>query len=348
MNMEHYKVYDKDGKLLVSDIAVSIKSDIFGLKNNKLFKGIKFDLISFDTKYFINTKYFKFELVKDNITNLEDYKFDKIKFDIKNFSSYYIVNWSENCTDINAPIYFDNSYDELDPEVEELVHTLNSIPAIITTGSCSGHNKNPLFVTLNIYDFDTIVFLINVINNYFYNDFHLTTDKTLISNKFNDFAFMMLSSKAIGTEAYNKTKELVKIINVNKENIYPIDNLSDRNFDLYRVQVYDLSGNILVDDIVKEERNATNYFSYNYGFISKKIIVRHKYITFDSKYYIDINSKLFKFVFLGKNTDMNIQEFDRIKFNMEKFKKYKVVGFDLPFNTDSPIRVELYNNDSRK
>lgn len=347
--MKHYKVYDKDGKLLVSDIAVSIKSDILRkIKGNKLPERIKFDLISFDTKYFINTKHFKFELVKDNIINLKDYKFDRVKFDIKNFSSYYIVNWGDNCTDINAPIYFDNSYDELDPEVEELVHTLNLIPAIITTGSCSGHNKYPLFVTLNIYDFDTIVFLINIINNYFYNDFHLTTDNSLIIKGFNDFVFMKLISIDIGAEAYNKTKELVKIIKANKDNIYPIDDFIDKNYYLYRMQVYDLSGNILVDDIVKAIRDSTNWFPYNQGFISKKIIVRHNYVTFDFKYYIDINSKLFKFVFLEKITDENIQKFDKIKFDIEKFKKYGVVGFDLPINTDSPIRVDLHNNDSKE
>lgn len=224
--------------------------------------------------------------------------------------------------------------------MEDLVYALNLIPTIVTIGSCSGHGTHELFVTLNILDYDTMLFLVNIINLNFYNDFRLTTSEILYNKNPSKIIFMEIVSTRIGEEAYKKALEFAKYIRENIGNVYPKLDKDVVDFDGYRIQIYDYQGNILVDDFSIKTWRFSRKEMVNFAHINRMIIVNKCYFSFDMKYYFNVDSKLFKYNFIDllKNPDM--KNFKRIKFDIKKFEKYPIVDINVAEFSDASIAID--------
>ena len=143
INKKLFEVFDtKENKIIIRDFSVESKDQpIF--------------CISFDGKHFFNSKSPRF-IIKSTIdTNI-------IRYDPQIIDQYEVVLWKTVYENDNAEIYRDFSIDELDPEVEPLVHALNDLPGITTLSSCCGHGNDFLWVTMNCCNFNTLIFLVNM------------------------------------------------------------------------------------------------------------------------------------------------------------------------------------------
>lgn len=109
------------------------------------------DLISIDGKWFFNTKS-RFEAhYSNNYTPLEFTSADK----------YDWCKWIDSSQCEIHDLYRENGYDELDPEVEGLVHELNEWDGIETVVSCCGHGQGHLWVTFNVSNLHSLQTILN-------------------------------------------------------------------------------------------------------------------------------------------------------------------------------------------
>lgn len=172
--------------------------------------------ISFDNKYFFNSTSPRFEIKKSN-------SYDLIKYNPEIVHNYEINLWKYNDY-IPSEIYRDFDIDELDPEVEPLVHALNTIDNIKTTGSCCGHEKKELWVYMICHSFDSLIFLVNIISiPLFKNCFDVIVKNNGKSyEKYKSVMVLLRTRKGlVGEKAYKAAKHLAQYI----KNQYKYKNL---------------------------------------------------------------------------------------------------------------------------
>lgn len=195
---KYFSIIDKQtGEVIFRDLAVNEKIGV--------------SCISFDYKHFFKRpgtdKYYIQEegYVCDNIIAFDADKIPK---------NYNIILYKYHRENPDADVLREFDITELDPEVTNLVHAINSLKDIETTGSCSGHNKGYLYVDIR---FKTLIGLKNFIyilqDNGFYSDFILSTDKH-IKNNTNDGekTILKLNSLHIGQQAYDNANKLANFI----------------------------------------------------------------------------------------------------------------------------------------
>lgn len=213
---EWFEVLDKHtGTVLARGPIKAKKTD------NPYHKDLLF--VSSDQKWFFNTKSENFSVkqIKSGVKN--EVSFESMKDD---YEWSYWRNWGEIVPDI----YREFGIDELDPEVVNLVTELNKWPGIETIGSCSGHDKAPLWVQFNATNCRTLNIILNVIRSpgvfpEMVDKFHLPicteygntlqyyggSSKT--ENVFKgDALYLVLMTKAIGKDAYNAAETLAKLL----------------------------------------------------------------------------------------------------------------------------------------
>lgn len=172
---------------------------------------IMIKLSSFDNKYFFkcdgNNKY---KLILTNTC-------DSIKFDINNYSYLKVAHWStaiDNYLDESIDIYEENTYNELDAEVINICNALNSINGIETVGSCSGHNIKYAFINIQIFNLNSLLYLLRILSiDMFRDKFILTSDKTIIHTSTCKYPMLKLRTTDIGKLAYENLEKLTHFIN---------------------------------------------------------------------------------------------------------------------------------------
>ena len=165
----------------------------------------KCDAVSFDNIHFI--------VLKDHLKLLPT---DIETFTLDIPDSYVIKNWADVSENDGADVYAENDINGLDKEVTDLVKSLNLLQNIRTTGSCSGHNHDVLWV--DIY-FETLkslnIFCEQLLN--FSDKFILHTAPNVICND-KKAVLLRLSSKQIGKPAYLAATTFAKFLALKKEN----------------------------------------------------------------------------------------------------------------------------------
>ena len=200
---EYVQIIDKiSNKIIAEGIVKGYKNSYIDMHEDG--KCIKYyvDLVSCDEKHYFREESDKFIIRKCS-------EVDTVINDIPD--NYIIEKWRNVYHNNNADVYIENGINELDNEVKSLVFSLNKIDGIKTDGSCSGHNKEPLWVDIHFENLTSILFLTHIICKKFYNEFKLTTHPTLNQNDKNTLAFR-LESYDIGDKAYNDAQQLAEYI----------------------------------------------------------------------------------------------------------------------------------------
>lgn len=177
---------------------------------------LNYPCISIDNKYFFkilpNQKY-KIEIIEDSdlfynypIKQLPDnYLIDQWCY----FDSHYNTIVSGR---ICADLYKENTIDELDLEIKELVYILNSIPHLKTKTSCCGHGYDHPYVAIEVDSLSPLIFLSSLITKYVYDEWRLITDyhnyNNILLNKF----IITLECLNIGKSSYESINKLVLLI----------------------------------------------------------------------------------------------------------------------------------------
>lgn len=166
-------------------------------------KNIPVDCISIDNKFYFLTKENDFYSIKE----MDEEEFD-VPFDPMS-TSIPVKLWREVYKDINCVcVYRDFTIDEADPEVLEIIHTLNKIDNIRTTSSCSGHYTSRAYIDIAFKGFDSLFKIVKLLDlNEFRNDFQLATSDTIANNS-QDEIILKLTTKNYGEPAYHKINEL--------------------------------------------------------------------------------------------------------------------------------------------
>ena len=185
-------------------------------------------LLSVDEKYFFklnDSRYTVYKLDKDFI----DEDFIKKEYNINSWDSYDEVTRNE------FNMFRENTLLELDNEVDSVVHTLNEFsPYLSTTGSCSGHDIGPAWITMRIYNSRTLIDFINILIPYKHKLVFTTEEKQCeYGASFNEKPFfprnieMSLRTKEIGKPAYRTLDDfdnyLKKIIALRDNSYASID-----------------------------------------------------------------------------------------------------------------------------
>lgn len=202
---EYIEIIDKETHNKIAEgIVKGYKNSYIDMQEDG--KCIKYfiDLVSCDEKHYFREESDKF------IINKCSYR----KTQINEIPTHYIIEkWKNVYHNNKADVYIENGIENLDKEVKDLVFSLNKIESVCTDGSCSGHNKEPLWVNMHFYDFTSILFLTHLICNKFYNEFIITTHPTLNQNDKNTLS-LRLQSIDIGEKAYDNAEKLSKYINL--------------------------------------------------------------------------------------------------------------------------------------
>ena len=178
------------------------QKNVFATEKNE-FK--KCNAISFDNIHFIVIK---------NHHKLLQTDIETFILDIPD--SYIIKNWTDVCENDCADVYIEKNINDLDEEVIDLVNSLNQLKNIRTTGSCSGHMRDVLWVDIS---FETLKSL-----NIFCNKLLLFSDKFILHTAPNvicndkEGVLLRLSSKQIGKPAYSAAITFAKFLALKKEN----------------------------------------------------------------------------------------------------------------------------------
>ena len=160
-------------------------------------------LISVDEKYFFKLNDERYTVIKlDNA--FVDENFIKEKYSIKPWGSYNEVTRNK------FNMFRENTLLELDKEVDSVVHTLNEFsPYLSTTGSCSGHDIGPAWITMRIYSSRTLIDFINILVPYKHKMVFTTEEKQCERGAsfhrkpfFPRYIEMSLRTKEMGKPAY--------------------------------------------------------------------------------------------------------------------------------------------------
>ena len=125
-------------------------------------------------------------------------------------SNYLIKLYKNNCIK-SGDVFREYDITELDPEVKNLVFAINSIPGIITKGSCSGHSERRLWVTFLSLDESGLKILQRCINLYKKDFIKLYEVK---DNKNTQRKLLTLRTKEKGPAAYEAANKLAKSITI--------------------------------------------------------------------------------------------------------------------------------------
>lgn len=165
-------------------------------------KGGEFNLISFDRIVFFhaagNSNYRVVIVPSPAIDGLTVHPIP---------ASYDILPFNRNR--FAADVYLEKS--EYDPEVVDLIHALNAIPGVSTSCSCSGHERDPLFVTLFFEDVGPIYQLASLIEKHGLT-FTLSTDSRVFQDRNPGKLHLRLQTKYIGNAAYEESRTLATLI----------------------------------------------------------------------------------------------------------------------------------------
>lgn len=123
----------------------------------------KYDTIRCQYLYTIDNQYFFFGN-KNIEVELRDHLAGVLKFDPNRYPDLLVLPWTDR--EKEADVFVEHTAKELDKEIAPLVYAINSI-GIDTTGSCSGHNEGPSWVTLSFGDLSTMIYICRMIRRQF-------------------------------------------------------------------------------------------------------------------------------------------------------------------------------------
>ena len=178
---------------------IDINSGII-IKAGKIVDIKKQGLSSFDHRFFfknIGTKKYK---VIENPEHLNIDNEIPSNYLIKPYTSLHVKR---------GDVFREYNITELDPEVKNLVFAINSIPGIITKGSCSGHSEKRLWVTFLILEEIGLKILQKCINLYKKDFIKLCEVK---DNKNTQRKLLILRTRKKGQAAYEAADKLAKSI----------------------------------------------------------------------------------------------------------------------------------------
>lgn len=112
----------------------------------------KYDLSKRQYLYSIDNKYFFAEKSRHLILQFTPQTTNTVPFEPSKFSDLVVLPWTER--DRSADIYVEKTIYELDEEIKPLVESIIKA-GFQTTGSCSGHNNGPSWVTVTFTDLST-------------------------------------------------------------------------------------------------------------------------------------------------------------------------------------------------
>lgn len=192
---DYIQIFDKksnqliaSGKVIASKIDENLNLYCISIDNNYFFNNQSSNFIfkkineEVETKYYISLKRYKTILWKNHVKKHD-----------------------------NVDIFYDYNMNELDKEVSELVQVLNELPNISTQGSCSGHNREPLWVSINFETMESMILLIKIINTYFKDDFVLSTRSNIVQSS-QKHVILCLISNYIGKKAYESALKMAEIL----------------------------------------------------------------------------------------------------------------------------------------
>lgn len=181
-------------------------------------------LVSIDNEYFFKLDDDAYTVEKIDVNFLDE---DYVK------QNYAIEKWGEYCDSTRAEfnVYRENTINELDEGVENIVAALNEFsPSLATTGSCSGHRLKPAWVSFRVEDARTLNDFMNIFEPY-KDRMDVTTEEKLYTHRssFRGVPFFprhmefTLRTTEIGEEAWKTLDEfagyLRKVIDLrNKSN----------------------------------------------------------------------------------------------------------------------------------
>ena len=160
--------------------------------------------LSIDNKYFFNPLSDKFTITK--IDGGEFIPFDSTSCGLD------IKHWVMVQKYLLTPdVYVDQDISECDEEIKGLVSALNKIPFVATTGSCSGHGHQRLYIDIKFSRINEIIRLLKIIEKYFPNDFVLSSNPHF-KQQSNKCVMMTLYSVEKGEKAFKRVNKLAKYI----------------------------------------------------------------------------------------------------------------------------------------
>lgn len=204
-----YKIIDKKtSKILCAGEVCNCKSKVF----TPVSKARDFNCISFDNKYFFKVTDENQYLILPNLDKI------CVPLDFTTIPvTYEICLWRDAKNNLKADIYREYDIIELDTEVISLVAAINDFEDVNTVGSCSGHNKDPLWIDIKFYSMSFLRILLTILEKSPFNfNFRLCTSPTIINNDKSGI-ILQLRSEQIGLEAYRATIQLadrLKEVNV--------------------------------------------------------------------------------------------------------------------------------------
>lgn len=203
---KYIKITDaKTNKIVCSGVVVSSKDRY--IDNNKIYTNIYF--VSVDNKHFFNMNNNKF-----NVEVLNE-KIDLYVGDIRKYVKCKLKKWGnlfyKNRNKVD--ILLDNDINGLDPPVKKLVYSLNKLEDVETDGSCSGHYKEPLWVSCQFKSIKPLILLSKIISNKFLYDFKLCTLSNRSQTSNDKFGLCIVSFHK-GKKAYKSADELSKYIDL--------------------------------------------------------------------------------------------------------------------------------------
>lgn len=202
---DHVSVCDAlTSDLIAAGIVVAVKDELPWFGDQKLSK-IKTLLISFDTKYFFNVNSPKF-LIKTSCQGISK------AFDANLLQKYVYAQYNAKHVNL-SDVYIENTIDELDQEVRQLVRVLNLLPNVRTSGSCSGHGIEPLWVSMTFRDVYAIKIIASILYDRFRNEFVLSTLNSRLQNT-KDGVELALISLQTGEKAYKNAERLCNYLDV--------------------------------------------------------------------------------------------------------------------------------------
>lgn len=206
------KVSVKDSKtkaVLVAGTILSIKDEVPCFSDGVLTKK-KMLLISFDQKHYFN--------VTSNSFVVENNCNDDVVFNDDILSQYAHTSYNGKHVSV-YDIYIENTINELDDEVVRLVHALNRIPNVITSGSCSGHGIEPLWVSMTFRDVMTIKFIASLLYDRFRDEFVLSTLNSRLQNTCDGVELALISLDK-GEKAYRAAQRFCDCLEVYLDTLF--------------------------------------------------------------------------------------------------------------------------------
>lgn len=137
---------------------------------------------------------------------------------------------------------FNKSYDYdewMDKEVIDLCNTMNSLPGIETSESCSGHGKTSLQIFFKVTNSEGLFFLVRCADRRYWKYGNIWGIKIYVGDTFNNdylpVIYLLSSNESKGEEAYEQVQSLIKNLNyhLNHENFLKHYNINLNKFDIW-------------------------------------------------------------------------------------------------------------------